>query len=93
MLDLNESSLPAGGDDWNGIATTYNSFFGNGGRRSSDELRNKFKSLRNVKKPTDDPTCPPDVKIAMHIQKSIERSMDVQSFVADEEDENEEDPF
>ena len=60
----------------------YNVHFGGraGENRSSDDLRNKFKALKNVKKPTGDPTCPPDVRRAKTLQRAIETRMDVQEL-------------
>ena len=51
LLDLIESSEPCGADEWNSVAFRYNAQF-NGESRSGDDLKNKFKSLKNVKKPT-----------------------------------------
>ena len=61
MLDLIEESHPCGIDEWDIIATTFNSHFGNGENRSGDDLRNKVKALKNVRKPTGDPSIPPNV--------------------------------
>jgi len=43
-------------------------------------LRNKFKALRSVRKPTGDPDCPPAVKRAKRIQREIEENLDVGNY-------------
>ncbi len=78
LLDLSEEILPAGPNEWNQLAAAFNFnrpplIVG----RDEDSLRNKFKALKNVRKPTGDPTCPPDVKRAKRIQKLIEAKVGV----------------
>ena len=51
LLDLIESTEPCGAEEWNSVASRYNAYF-NGEIRSGEDLKNKFKSLKNVKKPT-----------------------------------------
>lgn len=45
-----------------------------------DSLRNKFKTLRNMKKPTGDPDCPPAVKRAKRADFEIQKKMGVETF-------------
>jgi hypothetical protein len=46
--------------------------------REGDDLKLKFRRLKSVKKPTGDPTCPPQVVRAKRIYRGIERKMNVQ---------------
>jgi hypothetical protein len=55
--------------------------------RDNESLKLKFKSLRLVRKPTGDPTCPPEVRRAKLIYREIERSSDVIGPVESEEEE------
>jgi hypothetical protein len=52
LLDLIEETEPCGGDEWNEISLKYNAYFGgrSGENRSGDDLKNKFKALKGVKK-------------------------------------------
>jgi hypothetical protein len=88
MLDLIEESNPCGIDEWDQIASTFNSHFGNGENRSGDDLRNKFKALKNVRKPTGDPDVPPNVLRAKNAQKEIESRMCIQTLGGDESDDD-----
>ncbi len=78
LLDLSEEILPGGPNEWCQVAAAFNL-----NRpplvvsRDEDSLRNKFKALKNVRKPTGDPTCPPDVRRAKRIQKLIEAKVGV----------------
>ena len=88
MLDLIEESNPCGIDEWDQIASTFNSHFGNGENRSGDDLRNKFKALKNVRKPTGDPDIPPNVLRAKNAQKDIESRMCIQTLGGDKSDDD-----
>jgi hypothetical protein len=72
MLELIEESHPCGIDEWDLIAASFNSHFGNGENRSGEDLRNKLKALKNVRKPSGDPDIPPNVLRAKLAQKEIE---------------------
>ena len=84
LLDLIEEIEPCGAEEWNSVASRYNAHFG-GESRSGDDLKNKFKTLKGVKKPTGDPSCPPEVIRAKRLQKSLERRMDVQTLEDDDD--------
>jgi hypothetical protein len=86
MLELIEEFHPRGIDEWDLIAASFNSHFGNGENRSGDDLRNKFKALKNVRKSTGDPNIPPNVLRAKLAQKEIESRMCIQTFGGDESD-------
>lgn len=51
LLDIVDERLPVGGDEWAQIAEIYNARTNE--TREGEDLRNKFKALRSVKKPTD----------------------------------------
>ena len=71
MLDLVEEHLPLGQDHWQNLATEYNSTYPQRAR-DYESLRNKFKSLFKVNKPTGDPNCPPQVARAKRLYRMIE---------------------
>ncbi len=48
--------------------------------RDLESLRNKFKQLKNTKKPTGDPTCPVIVITAKRIMKKIEEKCVIEDF-------------
>ena len=54
LLDLVESKLPTGGDEWAAIALIFNREI-RSSNREGDDLKNKLKSLKNKKKPSGDP--------------------------------------
>ena len=78
---------------WQKVLTTYLGVAvdNNWPMRDMDSLRNKFKSLKNSRKPTGDPNCPIDVKRAKSIQRLIDNSSDTVGFDDDEEEEEEND--
>ncbi len=68
----------AGGYMWERVADLYNQKTGKFQPfRDVDSLKNKFKGLKNTKKPTGDPTCPEYVKRAKRLQQEIELSANV----------------
>lgn len=92
MLDLAREMLPLGGNEWDTLSLAYNRKIGNimprGVPRNGDALRRKFKSLKNVKKPTGDPNIPAEVKDAKHIQWAIESKSSVQNMDDDDDGED-----
>lgn len=86
LLDLVEEMLPLGQSDWDALTLQYNGKVSN--PRESDQLRRKFKALKNVSKPTGDPTCPIEVKRAKRIHYLIEGKQDVQEFVEEDVDDD-----
>jgi hypothetical protein len=87
MLTVVEELLPLGGDHWEHVALEYNKKVSADRVRNAESLRKKFKTLRNVKKPTGDPDCPIEVKRAKRAQYSIEAKMGVETFESGEDDE------
>lgn len=90
VMDLIKKILPRGNNDWVQVAEEYNlgrpaAFF----ERTVDSIRNKFKALRNVRKPTGDPTIPHFVKVAKHIQRDIEQR--ISTLTVDDEEELDDD--
>lgn len=98
LLELVETMLPIGQNEWESVVvlfnrSMYNLVGTNAVPRDYESLRNKFKSLRNNKKPTGDPTCPPEVRRAKRAQREMEKRMsvaDLDDDAADEEDGEEE---
>jgi hypothetical protein len=93
LLDLIEEKLPLGSQEYETlIEPEYNKAVSPDRSRSAEDLRNKFKKLRNVKKPTGDPSCPEEVKRAKRIHRKIEGRMAVADFnQSDDDDDDEED--
>jgi hypothetical protein len=76
MLDIVARILPSGEYMWDRAAVEYNAKRPKGSAyRDVESLRNKFKSLKNSKKPTGDPRCPENVKRAKRIQKDIDNEV------------------
>ena len=98
LLGIVETKLPRGIEEWNAVSTEYNisrlQLPALSGRpeRDADSCKTKFKSLKNVRKPTGDPSIPPNVKRAKIIQCSIERKMSALNMDDDENEEVEEEP-
>ena len=76
-----EQRLPFGNDEWEELALDFNRtmriFNPLAQGRDGNSLKAKFKSLKNVRKPTGDPTCPPMVRRAKLAQRAIEGRMAV----------------
>ena len=71
-----EKVLPLGEYQWIHVAEQYNNARPQGAvERSWESCRNKFKDLKNKKKPTGDATCPWEVKEAKRLQQEIEAKM------------------
>jgi hypothetical protein len=45
-------------DEWNGIAIEFNELVGPDCAKDGEDLRNKYKGLKNCKRPSGDPSCP-----------------------------------
>ena len=81
LLDIVQDLLPLGVNDWMNVCNLYNFnrpvLFP---ARDLDSLRSKFKTLRNVRKSTGDPTIPINVKRAKQIQKQLEGKTSVSTL-------------
>ena len=83
LLDYVADILPRGMYEWEKVAKEYNGTKSAGTmERDVDSCRNKFQALKNVKKPTGDPTTeiPPNVKRARYIQRDINAKISVSTF-------------
>ena len=75
-----EKVLPRGANEWERVTNNYNVSRLLGQLRSrperdQDSCKAKYKTLKNVKKPTGDPHIPSNVKRTKEIQKEIEKKM------------------
>jgi hypothetical protein len=85
MLEIIHRTKPSGGNMWDTVAELYNSkhersyrrFPENLPFRDKESIKDKFKKLKNAKKPTGDPDCPPQVRRAKRIAKDIEEGVGV----------------
>lgn len=73
LLDIVERCEPIGGNDWAYVSKQFNDYAPEIERpvRDIDSLRTKFDNLAKTKKPTGDPSCPPNVRRAKHIARDI----------------------
>jgi hypothetical protein len=64
------------------VHSEYNAEMGRRGmpQRDHDSLKQKFKALRNTRKPTGDPFCPPHVVRAKQLQREIEARCSVEEL-------------
>lgn len=64
---------PIGGNDWSAVAAKFREYthVAHRPQRDVESVKMKFDRLANVKKPTGDPSCPPNVRRAEHIARSI----------------------
>jgi hypothetical protein len=77
MLDVIESMLPIGSEEWNKVAFEYNRIRKRGSsERDPDSLKRKFKSLYSFRKPTGDPTILETVRRAKLIKREIDSRCD-----------------
>ena len=83
LLELAENHLPLGMDEWEIVASHFNAYFGHNSSRTGEELRNKFKTLKNSKKPTGNPNCPPEIVGAKRIYRLMEDRMAVTELSED----------
>ena len=80
LLNIIDERLPRGDNEWQLVADDYNTSRPREfPEREKDSLRNKFKTLRNVRKPTGDPTIPAAVRRAKQIQRRIEDRIAVET--------------
>jgi hypothetical protein len=78
LLNIVEETLPRGQQEWLTVVTEYNQRrIAWMAERDEEQIRNKFKALRNTKKPTGDPTCPPNIRRAKQLMHLIERRCSV----------------
>lgn len=77
LLDVVEDVLPGPGrKDWARVATSYNAKrMADMPERDDEQVKNKFKALRNAKNPIGDAIIPPAVRRAKLINEEIKKSM------------------
>jgi len=77
LLDVIESILPIGAENWELVASRYNPWAHANGRalRNSKDLKGKFTKLAKSNKPTGDPNCPPEVVRAKNINRLIDEKV------------------
>ena len=64
LLEYVKEVLPMGPDQWEDVGVLFrNHFIGAPYPRETESLKQKFKTLRNLRKPTGNPTCPPGSKL------------------------------
>ena len=78
LVDLVAEHLPTGGDQW--IRLTAEFQIQAGVNRDEDSLKERFKKLRNVRKPTGDPDIPSTVLKAKQVWQDILSKMAVQDL-------------
>ena len=73
LLDVVEDVEPIGAQEWAIVSSRYNDWAATSGRplREQTSLKIKFDKLCSSKKPTGDPSCPPEVRRAKHISREI----------------------
>ncbi|KAG1705175.1 hypothetical protein DVH05_004108 [Phytophthora capsici] len=78
LLALVEEYLPLRKDEWDRLATSYNSSRTRGWvERDLDSLRRKFKVLYSTRKSTDLPDMPPRIKHAKLLKQAIDDKANV----------------
>ncbi|KAF0712676.1 hypothetical protein As57867_004716, partial [Aphanomyces stellatus] len=94
LLDVIELIKPLGSDHWEGVQSQYNARAAEEGDwivRDVAQIRRKYKTLRNTRKPTGDPDCPIHVKRAKRIHAQIEARQSVLDFPLGSGDDSDED--
>lgn len=86
MLTQVEKVLPLGASGWERVETAYNRASGGHPYRDIAAIRLKFTTLKNTRKPTGDPSCPPAVVRAKRVQRMIDLSASVASLDDDTSD-------
>jgi hypothetical protein len=71
LLGILDDIVPCSRVEWMEVATLYNHQFRSKPPRSFDNLRRKFNLMSNCKKPTGDPTIPPEILKAKEIRMKI----------------------
>jgi hypothetical protein len=91
LLTLIEDALPLGKDAWtNEVVNPYNEYARENSRvqRTYESLREKFNKLLRSSKPTGDPNCPWDVKMAKRLDRAIQNKCEVAGEDSDQREDN-----
>ncbi|KAK2459528.1 hypothetical protein APHAL10511_008470, partial [Amanita phalloides] len=77
LFDLIEEHLPLGGQGWNSVGDTFNSWSQENGcpSRTPKSLELKFKQILKTSKPTGDAECPPHVECAHEINELMNQKV------------------
>ncbi|KAI9997858.1 hypothetical protein PInf_002115 [Phytophthora infestans] len=87
LLSLVEQILSLGSAQWDDVHYAYNrNLPAEKPQRDSESLRRKFYALKNAKKPTGDPSCPPEIRRAKHVFREIEDKCSVLQLDDDEQE-------
>lgn len=87
LLSLVEQILSLGSAQWDDVHYAYNrNLPAEWPQRDSESLRRKFYALKNAKKPTGDPSCPPEIRRAKHVFREIEDKCSVLQLDDDEQE-------
>ncbi|KAK9322080.1 hypothetical protein V1517DRAFT_308364 [Lipomyces orientalis] len=79
MLDAIEKIRPVGPAKWEQVVELYEEYCVQSNRNSRDAtaIRRKFSQMVNLPKPTGDPDCPPDVRRAKQLNRTINESLEM----------------
>jgi hypothetical protein len=88
LLGIVTKKLPCGSTMWELVGVKFNTWAveNDEAERSTDSLKEKFTKLARMRKPTGDPECPPEVKLAKRAQKLIEQSFEGKAFGSSDDD-------
>ncbi len=70
LLNVIEEILPVHGEEWEDVSQSHAENSPNS-HRTSESLKRKFQQLYRAKKPTGDPFCPPEVRMAKRLRRLI----------------------
>jgi hypothetical protein len=70
LLNIIEEILPVHGEEWEEVLQAHAANFPNS-QRTAESLKGKFQQIYRVKKPTGDPFCPPEVRMAKRLRHLI----------------------
>lgn len=85
LLDAVQEVLPLGGNGWEKVQQIFSRNQAITTARDADACKRKFIALKNHRKPTGDPDCPPNVVRAKRLQREIDSHASVQKIGSDGE--------
>lgn len=74
LWDICDDIVPCGAAEWNRVEELFNTKMGGLSNRSAESLKGKWKKYKQEKKPTGNPTCPPNVfraKVYIHMYQFL----------------------
>jgi hypothetical protein len=87
LLELLETILPIGGEEWDRVEREHEKLWPTQ-KRTKESSKCKFQSLYRTKMATGDPNCPPQVRRAKHIQNRLKEKTDMSDGDDDEDSNN-----